>query len=384
MKANLRIKPNSSYYRCALSWYEGGKLRRKEISTGVPVKGNNKRKAEQRCEELRKEYEQKYEGLNLSSCRANDIMFHEYMESWLETEKRFIRETTYYGYKKVVSRHIVPYFKNKNISLIDLSPMHLQEYYNYKLDSGLRPSTVKRHHANIRKALQDALSQNIIPYNAADRTKLPSAKKYHANTYNDQQITELLKISKGTPIESAVILCIYYGLRRGEVCGLRWSDVDLENRILHIASTRTTAASGEVFQNTAKTKSSIREMPINDVIFKYLTELKAKQQKNKEFLENEYDQSDFVCCWDDGEPLKVSYVSHAFGTLLKKNNLPHIRLHDLRHSCATNLLKKGVDLKIIQEYLGHSTIATTANFYLHPDMEQKKDAIERLSDAFNI
>ena len=332
---------------------------------------------------MRQEYEQKYEGLNLSSCRANEVTFDEYMESWLETEKRFIRETTYYGYKKVVTRHIVPYFKDKKILLIDLSPIHLQEYYNFKLDNGLSAATVRRHHANIRKALQDALSQNIIPYNPADRTKLPSAEKYHANTYNDQQISELLRVSKGTPLESAVILCIYYGLRRGEVCGLRWSDVDLTNRILHITSTRTTA-NGEIFQNATKTKSSARELPINDAIFKYLTELKAKQQKNKEFLGEKYDNSDFVCCWDDGQPLKVNYVSQAFPTLLKNNNLPHIRLHDLRHSCATNLLKKGVDLKIIQEYLGHSTISTTANFYLHPDMEQKKDAIERLSQAFTI
>ena len=383
MKSYLRIKENSGFYRCALTWYEGGKLRRKEISTGIPIKGNNKRKAEQRCEEIRQEYEQKYDGLNLSSCRANEVTFDEYMESWLETEKRFIRETTYYGYKKVVTRHIVPYFKDKKILLIDLSPMHLQEYYNFKLDNGLSAATVRRHHANIHKALQDALSPNIIPYNPADRTTLPSAEKYHANTYNDQQISELLRVSKGTPLESAVILCIYYGLRRGEVCGLRWSDVDLTNRILHITSTRTTA-NGEIFQNATKSKSSTRELPINDTIFKYLTELKAKQQENKAFLGENYDSSDFVCCWDDGEPVKVTYISHMFTKLLADNNLLHIRLHDLRHSCATNLLKKGVDIKIIQEYLGHSTIATTANFYLHPDMEQKKDSIERLSQAYTI
>ena len=233
------------------------------------------------------------------------------------------------------------------------------------------------------ESLDFRLSQNIIPYNAADRTKLPSAVKYHANTYNEQQIADLIKASKDTPLESTVILCIYYGLRRGEVCGLRWSDVDLDNRILHISNTRTTAKD-EIFQNTTKTKSSNRELPINDVMFKYLTELKAKQNANKAFLGDNYNTSDFVCCWEDGEPVKVTYISHMFTKLLADNNLPHIRLHDLRHSCATNLLKKGVDIKIIQEYLGHSTIATTANFYLHPDMEQKKDAIERLSQAFTI
>ena len=108
------------------------------------------------------------------------------------------------------------------------------------------------------------------------------------------------------------------------------------------------------------------------------------QKQNKEYIGNGYDDSNFVCCWDDGKPLKVSYVSHTFSKILSDNNLPHIRLHDLRHSCATNLLKKKVDLKIIQDYLGHSTISTTANFYLHPDIEQKRDAVNALSEAIAI
>lgn len=380
MKAYLRTRKNAKCYYCLLKWQEDGKQKSKEVSTGVPIKGNNKRRAEKKCESIRQEYEKKYQ---TNKVDVYDILFIDYMKQWLESQKRLLKPSTYYGYDKVIHNHIIPFFKPKKLKLIDIAPKHIQDYYNYKLDLGLSASTIKRHHANIRKALEDALELNMIPFNVADRTKLPQVKKYQASTYNEKQISALLEASKDTPIESAILLCVYYGLRRGEVCGLRWSDVDFENRILHIANTRTTAGK-EIFQDTAKTSSSNREFVINDEIYNYLKILRGKQAKNRLFIGGAYSDSGFICCWDNGEPLNVDYVSQAFSKLLKNNGLPHIRFHDLRHSCATNLLKNGVDLKIIQEYLGHSTAATTANFYLHPDLEEKRKATDILSNALRI
>lgn len=190
----------------------------------------------------------------------------------------------------------------------------------------------------------------------------------------------LLEVSANTPIESAVRLAVFYGLRRGEIGGLRWQCVDLENRLIHITHTKVRAGS-EVFQDTTKTLSSRRTLPIDDDMYKYLVSLKERQSQNKEFFGKAYIDEDFVCCWDNGEPLKVDYISHAFSELLKENNFPRIRFHDLRHSCATLLLNQGIDLKIIQEYVGHSTISTTANLYLHPDIEVKKKAVNVMSNA---
>jgi integrase len=115
-------------------------------------------------------------------------------------------------------------------------------------------------------------------------------------------------------------------------------------------------------------------------MYDYLIALKQKQEDDKMFYGNSYCDSGFVCCYEDGKPLKVSYISHAFSDLLKNNDLPHIRFHDLRHSTATALLRSGVNLKVIQEILGHSTMATTANFYLHPDIEEKRKAIDKMSN----
>lgn len=377
MKVYLLERKNAKCYYCILKWYENGKRISKEVSTGIPVKGNNKRKAEKRAEEIKKEYEEKYETYKVST--AGNILFDEFMGKWLESVKRLIKPTTYYSYSNVVKNHIIPYFKLKGIKLIDLEPHHVQDYYNYKLDLGVSPNTVKRHHSNIRKALQWALEQNLVRYNAADRTKLPKFRKYTAHTYNNEQLAKLIEVSAGTPIESAIRICIYYGLRRGEVCGLRWSDVDFDNRIIHIRNTRTRAGH-EIFQNTTKTMSSKRDLPINDEVYSYLKHLREEQESDKQLMGNAYNDNGYICRWADGKPLEVSYVSRAFSRLLEANGLPHIRLHDLRHSTATNLLQNGVDIKIIQEYLGHSDISTTANFYLHPDFEQKKNAANIMTE----
>lgn len=380
MNAYLITRKNAKCYYCLLKWRVNGEPKSKEVSTEIPIKGNNKRKAEQKCEELRIQFEKKYERNKVD---VTDLLFVEYMKDWLESQRRVVKESTYYSYSTVVNKHVIPFFEPKKLSLIDVIPKHIQDYYNYKLDSGLSATTVHRHHANIRRALQDALEMNMIPFNMADRTKLPRIKKYHAHIYNVQQLAMLIEASNGTPLESVIVLSIYYGLRRGEVCGLRWSDVDFENRTLQITNTRTTAG-GEVFQNTAKTSSSYRTFRINDELHTYLKQWRIQQSKNKLFMGSAYSDSDFICCWDNGEPLKVSYVSHAFSDLLKKNDLPHIRFHDLRHSCATSLLKNGVNLKNIQDYLGHSTVAVTANFYLHPDIEEKQKATNILTNALRI
>lgn len=378
MKAYLiENKPNAKCYYCKLKWKENNEWKSKEISTKIPKKGNNRRKALIRKEEIRREYEQKLECQKIVLFKK--LTFDEYMHEWLSAQKQFLKPTTFYGYQNIINNHIIPYFKPMQINLLDLTPQHIQAYYNKKLDEGLGVNSVKRHHANIRKALQDALMQNVIPYNVADRTRLPTAKKYKATIYDEKQLLKLITLSQGTPLESVIMLCSHYALRRGEVCGLCWSDIDFTNKIIHIRHTRT-ATNTEIFQDSTKTESSTREFPMNDTVYNYLEKLKLRQDENKLFLGNSYYDNDFVCVWEDGKPLAVEYISHAFSDLLKKNNLPHIRFHDIRHSVATNLLNNNVDLKIIQEYLGHSTMATTANFYLHPNILQKERAVNVMSD----
>lgn len=372
-------KKGAKCYYAKLQWEENGVKKQQMLSTKVPLKGNNKRKAQKRAEELRDE---KVEELTKNSKPLANITFADYMESWLNLQKRYVKDSTYYGYSHLINKHIIPYFKPQKIKLNELKVTDIQLYYNHLIDIGLSPNSVKRHHANIRKALQEAMNNDIILYNIADRAKLPTAKKYHANIYSKEQLQILIKAAKGTAIESAVMLTVYFGLRRGEICGLRWNDIDFENHIVHIRNTRITAEK-EIFQKSTKNESSTRDLPIGDEVYEYLSNLKTRQEQDAILLGNGYDDSGFVCRWADGKELKVSYVSHAFKMLLEQNNLPHIRFHDLRHSTATSLLENGIDLKVIQEYLGHSSINTTANFYLHPDLKKKQEAVNVMSGILN-
>lgn len=376
MNYYIRAKKGAKNYSCILKWEEDGVKQSKELSTGVPVIGNNKRKALNKAKEIRDEYEKKLSTQRL--CPFQDLTFDRYILEWLDNQRMYLKPSTYYGYYLVITKHIVPYFKPLKIHLSDLAPYHLQSYYKHIIDKGLSATTVKRHHANIRKSLQDALIQNIIPYNVADRTRLPTQKKYQPTIYNDEQLSVLMRICKDTPIESVITLCLYYALRRGEACGLLWSDIDFDNKVIHIRNSRTTAKT-ELFQSNTKTASSTRDVPMSDEVLSYLNSIKLKKARNKLFFGKAYHDNDYVCTWDDGKPLAVNYVSKAFSALLKRNGLPHIRLHDVRHSVATSMLNNNIDLKIIQEYLGHSTIATTANCYLHPDLKQKSRALDAIS-----
>ena len=150
MKAYLRKRKNAKTYYCLLKWQENGKQKSKEVSTNVPIHGNNKRKAEKRCEEIRKEYESKYERNKIT---VTDIAFTDYLAEWFEQNRHMWKPTTIYGYDKNINRHIIPYFKKKNLKLIDVEPRHIQSYYNSMLDNGLSPTSVRRHHANSRRAL---------------------------------------------------------------------------------------------------------------------------------------------------------------------------------------------------------------------------------------
>lgn len=283
MTVCLTKKKNGKSWYAKLQWKDtNGKWQSKCVSTGISVKGDNKRKALKRAEEISIEFEE--ERKKKEALAEPDILFVDYMERWLKTQERFIKPSTLYGYNRILETHIKPYFQKSKVKLCDLSAQDIQRYYNHLLDGGLSPASVKRHHSNIRKALQEALVNNMVDCNMADRVKLPPMRKYHATIYDDVELKQLIDITKGTPIESAIMLTVPYGLRRGEVCSLKWTDIDLARRVIHIRNTRTTAEGGEIYQASTKNESNTRDLPIDDFVYDYLTQLRDKQGRDKAFL----------------------------------------------------------------------------------------------------
>lgn len=190
------------------------------------------------------------------------------------------------------------------------------------------------------------------------------------------EVTELLW-DKGNTVETVIRLTALYGFRRSEVCGLKWSAVDFHQKTLTVRRAAVMVGTKLECVDKTKTASSYRTLPLTTEMAQYLQTLKAQQEDAKKLMGTSCEEDGYVCCWPDGSPLKPEYVSRRFDKLLRENGLPKIRFHDLRHSAASLLLELGFSLKDIQEWLGHSDIATTANIYSHLQYKSKVEMAEK-------
>lgn len=370
------LREQNGYYQMILSYKDAeGKRKTKSISTGLPVKGN-KRKAEAMLMDARKHFDNRV--MTEKADQKDEILFTDFMLSWLEMMRNSVELTTYASYAMTIKSRIVPYFEGKNIKLKDLTPKDIQDYYQYGLTvEKVSANTVIHRHANIRKALQYALKTGLIDFNPADRVERPRKGKYTASTYNDKELETLFAVVKGQKIELAVILGAFYGLRRSEVVGLKWDAIDFERKTLTIKHTVTEVSlDGKVTvidKERTKTKSSYRTLPLVAPFEELLVRLKAEQELNRKVCGNAYctDYLDFIYVDELGERIKPNYITQNFSIVLANNGLKKIRFHDLRHSCASLLYANGVSLKEIQEWLGHSDISTTSNIYTHLDYSSK-------------
>lgn len=306
----------------------------------------------------------KYNKQRNFTVNVNKMTVSEFMNYWMENYvKHKCEETTRYGYNNIIHKHIIPYFGE--LELQKLQPLHVQQYYNHLIDEkGLSANTVHKHHACIRKSLDFGLKQQLVYRNVADAVELPKKERFEGKSYNKEQLSELLRNVRNTNLEVPIYLASLLGLRREEIVGLRWKNVDLKQRIISIVEVRTTAGK-KVIVKGPKTDESRRTLHITDELLDVLLRHKAKQEHFKSLLKSEYVDSGYIYTKDNGKCYRVNSVTEQFSRFLKKHQLPKIRLHDLRHSFASILYSEGVDLKSISEALGHSDLATTNKIYTH-------------------
>lgn len=268
--------------------------------------------------------------------------------------------------------------------------MDIQEYYNILFSDGLSANSVIHHHAIIRKALDYAYKMDIIPNNPADKVQRPKKEQYIGSFYNENELNELFEKSKDDPLNLMIRMASYYGLRRSEVLGLKWDAFDFDNKTITIKHTVTIGridGKRQIYsKDRTKNKSSYRTLPLIDDIADRLLEFKGQQEYFKKAFGKSYYNKDkeYVFVKPDGKLTRPDYVSEHFKNLLKNLGLRHIRFHDLRHSCASLLLAKGIPMKAIQEWLGHSNFSTTANIYAHLDSNSKHLSAQAITSAFEI
>jgi integrase len=310
------------------------------------------------------------------------MSFSEFLSHWEENYVKYnCEETTSYGYKNIIYKHIAPYLGN--IELQKLQPVHIQQYYKHLMDEKrLSPNTVHKHHGCIRKALDYGLKQQFLYRNVADAVSLPKKEKFEGQSYDRTQLNNLLNVVKDTKIESPIYLAVYLGLRREEIVGLKWKFIDFEQRLIHIYEVRTSAGSNEVIK-APKTDKSKRSLFITDELLETLLNHKQRQEEYRRLLEVEYVNSGYVYVKDNGKPYRVNSITEQFKAFLEKNHLPKLRLHDLRHTFASILYDEGVDLKAISEALGHSDLGTTNKIYTHRFDKTHKATVSAMSMALS-
>ena len=381
MTGSLTVK-GGKYY-AVLNIYENGKRKPKWINSGLPEKGN-KRKAEAFLREKIAEYER------LEGIVQTDILFADYIRHWLTHIARKVDEVTMQGYKTLADGHILPYFDQKKVPVRSLDHTMIQrymdeKYQNGRLDGkgGLSPRSLRLHKNIISQALDLAVQSKLIPANPCQFVELPQNVRYESTFYNAKQLQDLFKAFQGDELLPLVKITALYGLRRSELLGLQWDSIDFERKTMTIRHT-VSKVTEVVAKDKTKNASSRRSFPLTaeaEAIFRRAKEL---EQQNRAAFGREYQENSYIFKWPDGHPYSPDYISHHFAKVLKKQGLPHIRFHELRHSCASMLLDMGFTLKDVQEWLGHSDIKMTANIYAHLDTARKSSIADSLAGKFGI
>jgi integrase len=284
----------------------------------------------------------------------------EYLARWLEDSVMgSVKPVTFESYAGLVNKHVVPAIGR--VRLERLSPAHLQGLYRAKLDAGLSPRTVQYIHVVLHRALKQALRWNLVPRNIAEAVDPPKIHKEEMRPLSPAEARKLLDAVREDRLEALYVLAVHCGLRQGEMLGLKWEDIDLEGGTLQIKRT----LSGGTF-TAPKTTRSRRSVKLTAGAVEALKRHSARQADDMTRMGERYGDRGLVFASEVGTPLNRHNVSwRSFKPLLKRAGLPEIRFHDLRHTCATLLLCKGVHPKFVQELLGHATVAITLDTYSH-------------------
>ncbi len=381
LTGSLQIKKD--YFFIILNTRDAnGKRKQKWLATGLPVKGNKKR-AEKLLREKLQEYEAREKLIH------TEMTFSDAIREWLLASEMRVDAVTLQGYEALSRVHVLPYFDALKIKLADVDRQVIQSYINEKHRSGrvdgkggLSAKSLRLHKNILYQTLKDAVINNILASNPCEYVVLPPLQHYEAKFYTAEQITALLEAIKDEPIYPLIKVTALYGLRRSEVCGLKWDSIDFDANMLMIKHT-VTKVSKTVEKDKTKNASSRRSFPLLPEIKQLLLDLKAREAENRKLFGKEYHQTDYIFRWDDGHPMVPDFVSQKFAKLLKQHGFPHIRFHELRHSCASVLIAMGFSLKDVQEWLGHSDIKMTANVYSHLDVSRKKSIADRLGRSFS-
>jgi len=314
------------------------------------------------------------------------------LNRWLENHKKpKVTITTYDRYKSLINAHIIPALGE--IPIQELQPFHIEHYFSQKRKKGIRnkkglsENSLKRHYVLLNNALKRAVKLKLIKYNPMQAIESPKPEKYEAPVMKENEYNKLLEsLKEDTFMYTFVMTLISTGMRRSEILGLEWNDIDLKQGTIFIRKRLITITGGIKHEHKTKNESSKRLIKIPKALIPIIKSYKIKQKENKLFFGTDYyKEKDYVFCKPDGYPYNPQTLNVKFNIVLRKINLPQkFTLHTLRHTFATINLRNGVPAKVVQEMLGHSTITTTLDLYTHVDLDMQEEAAEKLQNTIKF
>ncbi|GAB6158802.1 site-specific integrase [Desulfotomaculum varum] len=345
--------------------------KRKRLVRGF--KGN-KREAEKELARLINEYE------TGQYIKPSKIKLGQYLLRWLEDYGRpNLAPTTYYSYSKIIEKHIIPVLGN--IILNKLQPMHLQQYYSQKLQT-LSNRTVLYHHRVLKEALSHAVQWQLLSRNVADAVQAPKNKQKDIELPDLKNIDRLLNAAIEHRDYEIILCALFTGIRRGEILGLRWHDVDLKKNMIFVRNTLQRLPDKGLFFTEPKSKKSRRQILMPQFLSNILQNHRKRQLEEKLRLGQLYQDHNLVFPRPDGTPQDPGQLSHRFKDLVDNIGLSRLRFHDLRHFHATLLLSENINPKKVQERLGHQTISLTLDVYSHLIPSMQNEIAQKLDDIY--
>ncbi|USK86177.1 tyrosine-type recombinase/integrase [Peribacillus asahii] len=307
------------------------------------------------------------------------ITFEEHLNEWFKIKKNTINAQTAEVYQGYMKNRIIPVLGDTQLS--KLTPVLLQSYVNNLVEEGLASATIRKLRNIIKSSLDHAVNMELLPANPIVKIQLPKGTKKEITVWKVDEIKQFLKVAINHRFYPAFHLAITTGMRRGEILGLRWKDVNLEKGILYVR--QTLSRDGKYFLNGAKTEAGVRSIQLANASIVMLKKQKCIVAKEKLSCGPEYIDHDLVVCTTKGTPVIPSNLKKTYERLIKEADVPLIRFHDLRHTHATMLLAQDVHAKVISERLGHSNIQITLDTYSHILPSMQEEAVNQIDVIFS-
>lgn len=311
----------------------------------------------------------------------NKVKFNDSIKEWIKvhTKKKELAATTLDGYNNIINNHLIPFFKDVEVQKIQ--PMHMQQYFNKKIET-LAAKTLTQHYRVVKQYFDYAVKLQIISKNPCLNIDKPKAKKKKAEILNPDEAKNLLELIEGDYYyEAAVPLALVLGLRRGEVLGLTWDDVNFKENTIHIEQTQQKVNGKRIFKGP-KNESSERVIVAPSQLMAVLKKHKLKQAMLQLRTKGQWkNENNLVCTRYNGLPVSPTVMSTSFKNFMIKHNLPAIRFHDLRHTNASLMYLAKISFKEAANRLGHSNTKITADLYTHLYKNMDYEAAKKLGDV---